>query len=346
LKGAATVTRRGFNLIVVFALTVLGQTQSQSKISVVGVGGTFPLPLYSRWITEYGRLHPATEIRYMPAGSSEGIRQTAIGTADFGATDAPMTDVELAGAKRKLLHLPSVIGAVVPIYNLPGTTRDLRFTPEALAGIYLGKIAKWNDPVVAACNPDVRLPDENIVVVHRGDPSGTTYIWTDYLSKISSEWKLRVGKGVSVSWPVGRGSAKGSGALAAMVSQTLYSIGYVELTFARQQNIRFGEVRNAAGKFVKADLNSLKAAASAGGQQGELREFRISLTNTSCINCYPIVSFTWLLIPRELPSEKKRALKSFVGWGLTSGQDFATQMDYAPLPKQVVEKELIALSEL
>lgn len=337
---------RAFNLFAVFAMTVLASGQNQPQISLVGVGGTFPFPLYSRWIKEYAKLHPGIDVRYLPAGSEEGIRQASNGTADFGASDAPMTGEQRSAARKKVLHLPTIVGAVVPIYNLPGVTRELRFTAPVLAGIYLGHILKWSDPEIAACNPGVVLPEKDIAVVHREDASGTTYVWTDYLAKVSGEWKSRVGSGTSVSWPVGRASEKGSGGLIALIAQTPYSIGYVELTLAKQANARFGQVRNAAGKFVEADLTSLSAAASAGSTRAESDQFRISLTNTACDTCYPIASFTWLLVPTEMTGEKKAALKSFMRWALTDGQSFAEGLDYGRVPTHVVQKELIALDKL
>lgn len=337
------MTRRGLNLISILVLTAPGPAQTKPKISRVGVGGTFPYPLYSRWITEYAKLYPGTDIRYLPAGSSEGMRQASNGMADFGATDAPMTDQELAGAKKKLVHLPAVIGAVVPIYNLPGVTQDLRFTAAALAGIYLGNILKWNDPGDRGVQSRCFAPGQE----YRGSAPWRCpwhYAHLDRLFVQNQQGMEGPGWEEHFCQLAGRACVrKRQWWTARHRHADAYSIGYVKLTFAKQKNVRFGQVRNASGSFVGADLASLTAAA---GADGDLRQFRVSLNKPSCEKCYPIVSYTWLLLPLEMPSDKRAVLKSFIGWALTNGQAFAEEMEYGPLPKRVVEKELIALSKL
>ena len=270
------------------ALPVLGQTQLN------GAGATFPYPMYSKWFSEYNKLHPEVQINYQSIGSGGGIRQVLNGTVDFGASDGPMTDEQLKEAKTKILHIPTVMGADVPAYNVAGVSGEIKFTPEVLANIFLGKITSWNDPSLAKINPGVKFPNEPIIVVHRSDGSGTTYIFTDYLSKVSKEWETTVGKGTSVKWPIGLGG-KGNEGVAGQIRQLEGSIGYVELIYAVQNKIQYGVVKNAAGEFVKASLEGVtEAAASAKSMPAD---FRVSITNAPGKTAYPISSFTWLLIP-------------------------------------------------
>ena len=329
------------SLSLLVALPVWGQTGKPTLLNAAGA--TFPYPIYSKWFDEYHKLHQNVQINYQSIGSGGGIRQLLDQTVDFGASDGPMTDEQLAGAKRKILHFPTVLGADVPSYNLPGVTADLKFTPQALAGIFLGKITKWNDPAIAGPNPGVKLPAEDIVVIHRSDGSGTTYIWTDYLSKVSDEWRSRVGRGTSVNWPVGLGG-KGNEGVAGLVRQTPYALGYVELIYAIQTKMSYGAVRNSAGTFTKATLQSVSAAAaSVAASMPE--DFRVSITDPSGANAYPISSFTWLLIPARIEDPAKRAaIKDFLTWMLNAGQEQCEPLAYAKLPKEVVARETKAIA--
>lgn len=311
--------------------------------NINAAGATFPYPIYSKWFDEYHKLHPNVQINYQSIGSGGGIRQLLDKTVDFGASDGPMTDDQLKQASVKILHFPTVLGADVPSYNIPGVTAELKFTPEALAGIFLGKVTKWNDPAIAGANPAVKLPAEDIVVVHRSDGSGTTYIWTDYLSKVSDEWSSKIGKNTSVNWPVGLGG-KGNEGVAGLIKQTPDSIGYVELIYAIQNNIPYGSVKNAAGEFIKPSLAGVSAAAT-GAATSMPDDFRVSITNAPGKAAYPISSFTWLLIPAQIQdSAKKMAIKDFLTWMLTSGQQFCEPLAYAKLPKEVVAKEQKAIA--
>jgi phosphate transport system substrate-binding protein len=306
-------------------------------------GATFPYPIYSKWFDVYHTAHPTTQINYQSIGSGGGIRQLQAGTVDFGASDGPMSDEQLAQSKFKILHFPTVLGADVPSYNIAGVSGELNFTQKALAGIFLGTITKWNDPELTKANPGVNLPSADIVVVHRSDGSGTTYIWTDFLSKVSDEWKNKVGKGTSVNWPVGLGG-KGNEGVSGLVKQTPNAIGYIELVYAAQNGIAFGKVQNAAGKFIKADLAGVTAAA-AGAAKNMPDDFRVSITNAPGATSYPIASFTWLLIPAHIEDAAKRdAIKGFLKWMLTEGQKYNEGLTYAQLPKTVIEKELKAIS--
>jgi phosphate transport system substrate-binding protein len=306
-------------------------------------GATFPYPIYSKWFDVYHTAHSNIQINYQSIGSGGGIRQLQAGTVDFGASDGPMSDEQLAQSKFKILHFPTVLGADVPSYNIAGVSGELNFTQKALAGIFLGTITKWNDPELTKANPGVNLPGADIVVVHRSDGSGTTYIWTDFLSKVSDEWKNKVGKGTSVNWPVGLGG-KGNEGVSGLVKQTPNAIGYIELVYAAQNGIAFGKVQNAAGKFIKADLAGVTAAA-AGAAKNMPDDFRVSITNSPGATSYPIASFTWLLIPAHIEDAAKRdAIKGFLNWMLTEGQKYNEGLTYAQLPKAVVEKELKAIS--
>src|SRR3989449_1097760 len=327
--------------LLVVILAVAGVLWADSALSITGAGATFPYPMYSKWFDEYHKKNANLEINYQSIGS--GIKQVTEGTVDFGATDGPMNDEQLKAFQDKhgfgILHFPTVLGADVPSYNIPSVSAELNFTQEAISGIFLGKITKWNDPAIAGANKGVSLPANDIIVVHRAEGSGTTYVWTDYLSKISDEWKTRVGKGASVNWPAGIG-AKGNEGVTGVVKQQPNSIGYVELIYAVQNKISYGAVKNSAGVFVKADLAGVSAAA-AGAAKNMPQDYRVSITDAPGKSAYPIASFTWLLIPKKIQDAGKRdALKGFLKWMLTDGQNYAETLSYAKLPKEVVAKEM------
>ena len=329
------------SILLILAIAVAAQPAG--TILLNAAGATFPYPIYSKWFDVYHQKDPNVQINYQSIGSGGGIRQLLAGTVDFGASDGPMTDDQLKEAKFKILHFPTVLGAVIPIYNISGVSGELNFTQKALAGIYLGTITKWNDPEIAKANSGVNLPAADIVVVHRADGSGTSYIFTDFLSKASDDWKNKVGKGTSVQWPVGLGG-KGNEGVAGLVKQTPNSVGYVELIYAVQNAITFGKVQNASGKFVKADLAGVTAAAAAAAKDIP-DDFRVSITNQAGPTVYPISSFTWLLIPAQISDAAKRdAIKGFLKWMLTDGQGYNEGLAYARLPKPVIEKELKAIS--
>lgn len=322
---------------------------AQSALLINGAGATFPYPIYSKWFDVYQQKGANIHFNYQSVGSGAGIRQISEGTVDFGASDGPMTDEQMKAFQEKrgtqILHFPTVLGAAVPTYNLPGVTGELNFTPEALAGIFLGKITNWNDPAITGSNSGVHLPANDIVVVHRSDGSGTTYMWTDYLSKVSDEWKTKVSKATSVNWPVGLGQ-KGNEGVSGLIKQTPNSIGYVELIYALQNSIPYGKVKNATGVFVKADVASVSAAAAAAAKEMP-DDFRVSITNAPGKAAYPISSFTWLLIPAKFQDTAKRdAIKGFLKWALTDGQGYCEQLSYAKLPKEVQEKELKAINKI
>ena len=334
-------------LVAVLALAAI--TWAQGALSINGAGATFPYPMYSKWFDEYHKKNGNLQINYQSIGSGGGIKQVTEGTVDFGASDGPMNDDQLKAYQDKhgfsILHFPTVLGADVPSYNIPGVTAELNFTQEAISGIFLGKVTKWNDPAIAASNKGVSLPANDIVVVHRSDGSGTTYIWTDYLSKISEEWKNKVGKGASVNWPVGLGG-KGNEGVAGLIKQTPNSFGYIELTYGIQNNMPYGRVKNSSGVFVKADLASVTAAAAAAAKSIP-DDFRVSITDAPGKAAYPISSFTWLLIPSKFSDGTKRdAIKGFVKWMLTDGQNYTEALSYAKLPKEVVAKETKALANI
>jgi phosphate transport system substrate-binding protein len=321
---------------VVLALPLMAQ-----KTQLNGAGATFPYPIYSKWFSEYNKLHPDVEINYQSIGSGGGIRQVLAQTVDFGASDGPMTDEQLSQAKVKILHIPTVMGAVVPAYNVPGITGEIKFTPDVLANIFLQKITNWNDPAIAKANPGVTFPNEPIIVIHRSDGSGTTYIFTDYLSKVSKEWESVVGKGTSVKWPGGLGG-KGNEGVAGQVRQLKASIGYVELIYAVQNNIPYGSVKNAAGNFVKASLEGVTEAAAS--VKSMPADFRVSITNAPGKTAYPISSFTWLLIPVQAKNPKNgQILADFLNWMVNDGQKMAPALSYAPLPDSVAEKVKVAI---
>jgi len=329
-------------LCALVALSAVGQT------TLNGAGATFPNPIYSKWFSEYHKLHPDIEVNYQSIGSGGGIRQVTEGTVDFGASDMPMTDGQLAEAqtkrKTRILNIPSVLGADVPAYNVPGVSGDVKFTPEALAGIFLGTITKWNDKAISSANPGLNFPDKPIIVVHRSDGSGTTFIWTDYLSKISSEWQSKVGRNTSVQWPIGLGG-KGNEGVAGSIRQLQGAIGYVELIYAIQNNIPYGTVKNSAGNFVKASLDSVTAAAASSPKMPA--DFRVSITNAPGKDAYPISSFTWLLIPEQSKDAAKgKILVDFLNWMVTEGQKMTAALSYAPLPDAVVQKEKEAIKQV
>jgi len=324
--------------VLALALPVMAQT------TLNGAGATFPYPMYSKWFSEYNKLHPDVQINYQSIGSGGGIRQVLNGTVDFGASDGPMTDEQLKEAKTKILHIPTVLGAVVPAYNVPGISGEVKFTAAALAGIFLGKVQKWNDPAITQANPGVKFPDQSIIVVHRSDGSGTTFIFTDYLSKVSKEWESTVGKGASPKWPVGLGG-KGNEGVAGQIRQLQGSIGYVELIYAAENKITFGSVQNAAGNFVKASLDGVTEAAASVKEMPA--DFRVSITDAPGKTAYPISSFTWLLIPEQAQDPKKgKIIADFLQWMVTDGQKMTGQLSYAPLPASVAEKVKVAIKQV
>ncbi|HEY7498144.1 MAG TPA: phosphate ABC transporter substrate-binding protein PstS [Vicinamibacterales bacterium] len=320
-------------------------TASLVAQQINGAGATFPDPIYQKWFAEYNRLKPEVRINYQPQGSGAGIKQVTSRTVFFGATDGPMTPEQLQAAPGRILHFPTVLGAVVPIYNIPGVTAELKFTGTLIADIYLGKITKWNDPAIAKLNAGVNLPNTDIVVVRRADGSGTTYIFVDYLAKVSPEWKKRVGVNTAVNWPTGVG-AKGNDGVTGQVKQVPGAIGYVELTFALSNKLSYGAVQNAAGQFVRASTESVTAAADAAAKEMPA-DFRVSITNPPGNTAYPIASFTWLLLYEDAQDKKQAAtMVEFMKWALTDGQKFASQMGYAPLPKTVIDLEMKALQKI
>ena len=332
-----------------FAATMLtGMVSAQVLIN--GAGATFPYPVYSKWFNQYHQKFANVQINYQSQGSGAGIRQVTEGTVDFGATDGPMNAEQLKQFQDKrgsaILHFPTVMGADVIAYNLPGISQELNFTPEAIAGIFLGKITKWNDPELSKANPGTKLPGSDIIVVHRSDGSGTTYVFVDYLSKVSKEWESKVGRGTSVNWPVGLGG-KGNEGVAGQIKQTPNSIGYIELIYAIQNKMAYGNVKNAAGKLVRPSKASVTAAA-AGSLKDMPEDFRVSITNAAGKDSYPISSFTWLLIPTKIQDQgKKKALVDFLHWMLDNdAQAMAETLDYARLPKAVVAKEIKAIAKI
>ncbi|MBI1895941.1 MAG: phosphate ABC transporter substrate-binding protein PstS [Acidobacteria bacterium] len=344
-EGAAGRFVRILNAFVCLALTFVGARPSRADILVNAAGATFPYPIYARWFDQFHRLRPGDNINYQSVGSGAGIRQLLNGVVDFGASDRPMTDEQLLRSSVKILHFPSVLGAVVPVYNIPKVDAELNFTPAALAGIFLGAIRRWNDPEIASANPGVALPDADILPVHRSDGSGTTYIWTEFLLKTNAVWKSRVGAGASVSWPAGLG-AKGNEGVAGIVKQTPWSCGYVELVYASHNRIRYGRVRNASGRFARADVRTIKAAAASVANQMP-DDFRVSITNAPGRDAYPIASFTWLLTPAKVEDARKReAIRAFLRWMLQSGQRVAEPLGYAPLPAPVAAKALQAIEQI
>ena len=322
-------------LVAVFLLMLALTPAIAQKLT--GAGATFPYPIYSKWFSEYAAAHPGVEINYQSIGSGGGIRQVTAGLVDFGASDMPMTDDALAASKVKLVHIPTVLGAVVPVFNVPGAS-NLRFSGEVLADIFLGKISTWNDSRIAADNPGVKLPDQKIIVIHRSDGSGTSFIWTDYLSKVSKEWENGPGKGTSPAWPVGVGG-KGNEGVAGYVRQMPGSIGYVELIYALQNKITFGAVKNAAGTWTTASIDGVTEAAASIKQMPS--DYRVSITNAPGKDAYPISSFTYLHIPAHAADPAKgKVIMDILSWIITSGETQASSLSYAPLPKAVADKVL------
>jgi len=324
--------------------TALAATMAASAgaQNLTGAGATFPNPIYSRWFSEYSASHPGVQINYQSVGSGAGIRQISSKTVDFGASDVTMTDQQMAESKIKLFHFPTVLGAVVPVYNVPGVGSDLKFSGDVIADIYLGNIKNWNDPRLKKDNPGVNFPDHSILSVYRSEGSGTTFIFTDFLSKVSPEFSQKIGRNSSVRWPVGIGQ-KGSEGVAGMVRSSQYTFGYVELVYAVQNNMSYGEVKNAAGKFVKASVAGVTSAAASVKQMPD--DFRVSITNAPGPDSYPISSFTWLLIPIKSDDPAKgKVLHDFLLWMLDHGEAEASSMTYAPLPKNVADKERGAIN--
>ncbi len=316
-----------------------------SAQNITAAGATFPEPIYSKWFIEYARDHPSVHINYQPIGSGGGVLQTSEGTVDFGASDMPVPDDKIAAAKIKFWNLPTVLGAVVPVYNVPGVTQELNFSGDVIADIYMGKITKWNDPRIAKDNPGVNLPSKGIIPVYRTEGSGTTYIFTDYLSKVSPEWATAVGKNSAVKWPAGIGQ-KGSDGVSGMVRQTPGAFGYVELIYATSNNIPYGTVKNAAGKFIKATPDGVSAAAAAAAKS-ITTDFRVSITNAAGPDTYPISSFTYLLIPVKFADPAKAAaVKDFLKWMLAHGESECSAMGYAPLPKPIADKVALAINKI
>ncbi|HZD50517.1 MAG TPA: phosphate ABC transporter substrate-binding protein PstS [Silvibacterium sp.] len=331
------------NLLLAALLVACAASQGLAQ-KLNGAGATFPYPIYSKWFSEYSAQHPGVQINYQSIGSGGGIRQVTAGTVDFGASDGPMSDEQLASSKVKIVHIPTVLGAVVPVYNLPGVNTELKFAPDVLADIYLGKITMWNDGRLAKDNPGVNLPASKINVVHRSDGSGTTYIFTDYLSKVSPDWKNSVGKNTAVPWPIGIG-AKGNEGVAGMVRQLPGTIGYVELIYALQNKIQFGQVRNAAGNWVKASIEGVTDAAAS--VKNMPADYRVSITNAPGKNAYPISSFTWLLIPNPpVNAANGKVIKDFLNWMLDHGESEVSALYYAPLPTSVADKVRVTISQL
>ena len=331
-------------LLVCVAVPLAAWSQTAAKVTLNGAGATFPYPIYSKWFSEYNKVHPEVQINYQSIGSGGGIRQVLNGTVDFGASDGPMSDEQLAQSKTKILHIPTVLGAVVPAYNVPGVSGEINFTPEALTGIFLGKIQKWNDPAITQANPGVKFPDQSIIVIYRSDGSGTTFIFTDYLSKISQEWSNTVGRGTSVKWQIGMGG-KGNEGVAGQIRQLQGSIGYVELVYAVENKITYGSIKNAAGNFVKASLDGVTEAAAS--VKTMPADFRVSITNAPGKTAYPISSFTWLLIPAQAKDAKKgKIIADFLDWMVSDGQKMTNQLSYAPLPGNVAEKVKAAIKQI
>ena len=322
--------------LIVMGLFVVALSAVQAQ-KLTGAGATFPEPIYSKWFSEYSAAHPGVTINYQAIGSGGGVRQMTAGLVDFGASDMPVTDEQLAASKTKLTHIPTVIGAVVASFNVPGVS-DLKFSPDVLADIYLGKIVNWNDPRIAKDNAGVSLPNLKIIVVHRSEGSGTSYIFTDYLSKVSSDWANGPGRGASPSWPMGVGG-KGNPGVAGLVRQLPGAIGYVELLYALQNHISYGEIKNADGNWVKASIEGVTAAAASIKQMPS--DYRVSITNAPGKDAYPISSFTYLLVPLKFPDAAKgKVIKDMLSWIINSGEGEAAGLSYAPLPKSVSDKVL------
>lgn len=340
------MVRARTSFVVVLSVVALSAALSAQKVQITGAGATFPFPIYSKWFAEYNKLHPNVEINYQSVGSGAGIKQLSDQTVFFGASDGPMTNEQLlAAGGGKIAHFPTVLGGVVPIYNIPSVNAELKFTGPLLADIFLGKVTKWNDPSIVKLNADVKLPATDITVVHRSEGSGTTYILMDYLAKVAPEWKKQVGVATSVKWPTGVGG-KGSEGVTGLVQQTPGAIGYVELIYAVQNKISYGSVQNLNGKFVKAS-NETVTAAAAGAVKQMPADFRVSITNAPGDTAYPISSFTWLLFYESAKDKSQsKVMMDFLKWALTDGQKFAPDLGYAPLPKEIVDLEMKAIPRI
>jgi phosphate transport system substrate-binding protein len=335
--------KRCLEVALLLGLLSLGLLPPAAAQELWAAGATFPFPIYAKWFDSFSARHPGIAIHYQPVGSETGIQRLKDGAVDFAASDMPLSDQQIAQFSEGVLHFPSVLGGVVPIYNLPSVPRDLRFTPETLAGIFLGRIRRWNDPALRTPNRGVRLPDSEIVVVHRSDGSGTSYVWTDYLAKVNPEWRRIVGSGSSVNWPAGVGAEFNEGVVK-RVGGTPNTIGYVEYIFAVQNRLSYGLVRNAAGKFVQADLATIPKAVPA---QGIPDDMRVSITNAADPGAYPVAAFSYFLIPAHISSSgKKQAITAFLEWMLTSGQHQSAALGYAPLPDTVIAREREALTKI
>jgi len=342
-----SVSKRSFQLVAWFSVLILGLafvgcnpgggSSGSGSVSLQGAGATFPNPLYQKWLSEYGKVHPNVKIDYQSIGSGGGIKQIKEQTVDFGASDSPMKDEDLKSAPGEILHIPTVLGAVVITYNLQGLSKPLRFSPEVIADIFLGKIKKWNDPKIAADNPGVTLPTADITVVHRSDGSGTSAVFTDYLSKVSPEWKEKVGAGVSPSWPTGIGG-KGNEGVTGQVKQTPNTIGYVELAYAVQNKLPVAQVKNSSGNFIEASIDAVTAAA-AGSVANTPEDLRVSITNATGPQAYPISSYTYILVYKnQKDAGKGKALVDFLWWGIHDGEKYAKELQYAPLPADIVKR--------
>lgn len=340
-----SVAKRRFQLVVWLSVAVFliagiackGGKSGNGSVSLQGAGASFPNPLYQKWLSEYGKLHPNVKIDYQSIGSGGGVKQLKEQTVDFGASDAPMKDEDLKSAPGEIIHIPTVLGAVVIIYNLQGVNQPLRFSPEVLADVFLGKIKKWNDPKITADNPGVTLPANDITVVHRSDSSGTSAVFTDYLSKVSAEWKEKVGAGTSPSWPIGLGG-KGNEGVTGQVKSTPNTIGYVELAYAVQNNLPVGQMKNASGSFIAPSIEAVSAAASASAATMP-EDLRVSITNAAGEQAYPISSYTYILVYKnQKDAGKGKALVDFLWWGIHDGESFAKPLQYASLPPDVVKR--------
>lgn len=337
------ILRRGI-LCIITTLVATG-VASAGTVLLNGAGATFPYPIYSKWFDVFAKIEPSVRFNYQSIGSGGGIRQIMEKTVDFGATDGPMTDEDLWKAQGTILHFPTVLGGDVAAYNIPEVKEKLNFTQKVLVGIFMGTIKEWNDPEIARVNPEITLPSKPIIVVHRSDGSGTTYIWTDFLSKVSPEWEKRVGRATSVKWPVGIGG-KGNEGVSGLLKQTPYSIGYVEWGYATHNKLHFGRIENAEGKFVDCTVETITNAA-AGAIQTMPSDFRVSITNTPGAESYPAASFTWLLIYKDQNNTVKgEAIVKFLHWMLDEGQAFAPDLGYAPLPDEVIQRVEKAIGKI
>ena len=338
--------RRKRNLLIsMAAVSLAGAAADNKPINLFSAGSTFIYPILGKWCAEYRKVHPEVQVSYEPTGSGHGIGRTLAGTVDFGASDGPLSDAQIQHSARKILHVPVVLGGVVPSYNLPGVTQEIRFTPAALAGIFLGTITHWDDPELVRTNPGAHLPARDLTVVFRTDGSGTTYIWTDYLTKVSADWSKRVGRGTSVKFPLGMGAPFNEG-VQKLIKERPYSIGYLEVTYAVNGHVQAGLVRNASGNFVAGDSAGITAAAAAEAKDMP-DDFRVSITNARAPDAYPVASFTWLLVPERIDDRAKReAITGLLRWVLTDGQRLAAPMHYAPLPGDVASRALKAVDRI